>query len=343
MLLAATGLGNDEIGARLDMPRQIVSKWRHRFFHDRLAGLQEEPRGGRPARFSPNVVVEVKRIACERPMDAGVPLARWSLTELHRKVLTRGVVATISGTTLWRWLDADAIRPWRHRTWVFPRDPQFAERAGPVLDLYSRCWEDRPLGRHDYVMSAAEKTSIQARHRCHRSTPVAPGRELRVEHEYERRGAWAYLAAWDVHQARVFGRCEPRNGIAAFDRLVEQVMTQEPYRSARRVFWVTDNGSAHRGPTGDARLQARWANLIPVHTPRHASWLNQIEIYFSIVQRKVLTPNEFATLAALEHYLLAFQARYQAAATPFDWTFTREDLHQLLARLAAADAVRPAA
>lgn len=276
-------------------------------------------------------------------MDAGVPLARWSLADLHREVLARGLVATISGTTLWRWLDADAIRPWRHRSWVFPRDPQFAERAGPVLDLYARRWEGRPLGSHDYVISADEKTSIQARHRCHPSTPVGSGRARRVEHEYERRGAWTYLAAWDVHHARLFGRCEARNGIAAFDRLVEQVMTQQPYRSARRVFWVTDNGSAHYGAKGDARLQQRWPNLIPVHTPRHASWLNQIELYFSIVQRKVLTPNEFDTLAALEHYLLAFQSRYQAIATPFRWTFTRGDLHQLLTRLAAAQKERPAA
>jgi hypothetical protein len=291
----------------------------------------------------PNVVVEVKRIACERPMDAGVPLARWSLPELQRELVARGVVATISGTTLWRWLDADAIRPWRHRSRVFPRDPHFAERAGPILDLYARQWDGRPLGPRDYVVSADETTSIQARRRCHPALPVAPGRPLRVEHEYQRCGAWAYLAAWDVHHARLFGRCEAHNGIAAFDRLVEQVMTQEPYRSARRVFWVTDNGSAHRGARGDARLPQRWPNAIPVHTPRHASWLNQIEIYFSIVQRKVLTPNDFTSLAALEHYLLAFQARYQALATPFDWTFTRQDSHQLLARLAAADAERPAA
>jgi hypothetical protein len=299
--------------------------------------------GAQPA-FPPNVIVEVKRIACERPMDAGVPLAQWSLPDLRQEVLARGVVATISGATLWRWLDADAIRPWRHRTWIFPRDPRFAERAGPVLDLYAGRWEGHRLGPDDYVISADEKTSIQARHRCHPSTPVAPGRVRRVEHEYERCGAWAYLAAWDVHHARLFGRCEARSGIAAFDRLVEQVMGEEPYRSARRVFWITDNGSAHRGVKGDHRLQTRWPNVIPVHTPCHASWLNQIEIYFSVVQRKVLTPNEFASLAALEHYLLAFQARYQAMATPFRWTFTRADLHAVLARLAIdAEAVQPAA
>ncbi len=105
-----------------------------------------------------------------------------------------------------------------------------------------------------------------------------------------------------------------------------------------------DNGSAHRGTTGDARLRDRWPTLVPVHTPRHASWLNQIEIYFSIVQRKILTPNDFATLTTLEHYLMAFQHRYQAAARPFRWTFTRADLHQLFAKLAmAAEPVRPAA
>ena len=277
-------------------------------------------------------------------MDAGVPLARWSLPDLHREVLARGLVATISGTTLWRWLDADAIRPWRHRSWLFPRDPQFAAQAGLILDLYARRWEGRPLGPREYVISADEKTSIQARQRRHAPALVAPGRAMRVEHEYTRRGAWAYLAAWDVHQARLFGRCESRNGIAAFDRLVEQVMRQDPYRSARRVFWVIDNGSAHRGAKGDARLHDRWPTLVPVHTPRHASWLNQIEIYFSIVQRKVLTPNDFASLTTLEHYLMAFQHRYQAAATPFRWTFTRADLQQLLAKLATSPAtLRPAA
>jgi hypothetical protein len=249
-------------------------------------------------------------------MDAGVPVARWSLPDLRREVLARGLVASVSGTTLWRWLDADAIRPWRHRSWLFPRDPRFAERAGLILDLYQRHWENQPLGPHDYVISADEKTSIQARERCHAPAPVAPGQPQRVEHEYRRRGAWAYLAAWDVHRARLFGLCASRSGIAPFDRLVETVMTQEPYRSARRVFWVMDNGSAHRGVRGDARRQARWPTLPPVHTPVHASWLNPIEIYFSVVQRKVLTPNDFATLATLEHYLLAFQHRYQPWRSP---------------------------
>jgi len=290
--------------------------------------------GGQPA-FPPSVVVEVKALACELPARRGIPLARWSLAELRREVVALGLVAQISGATLWRWLSQDALRPWRHRSWLFPRDPDFAAKAGRLLDLYERRWEGRPLGPREYVLCADEKTSIQARRRKHPTRPPAPGCPMAVEHEYTRCGAWAYLAAWDVHRANVFGRCERRTGIAPFDRLVGQVMRQEPYRSARRVFWIVDNGSAHRGQKAIARLQATWPNLILVHTPIHASWLNQIEIYFSIVQRKVLTPNDFASLAAVRERLLRFQARYEQAARPFQWTFTRRDLGALLAKLAS--------
>jgi hypothetical protein len=153
---------------------------------------------------------------------------------------------------------------------------------------------------------ADEKTSIQARARIHDGSPPAPGRARRVEHEYERRGALAYLAAWDVHRAQVFGRCESSTGIAPFGRLVDEVMSEEPYASARRVFWVVDNGSSHRGPRTEGRLRERWPSIRVVHTPIHASWLNQVELYFSVVQRKVLEPNEWRSLAALETALLAF-------------------------------------
>jgi hypothetical protein len=156
---------------------------------------------------------------------------------------------------------------------------------------------------------------------------------MRVEHEYERGGALAYLAAWDVHQARLFGRCEPSTGIEPFGRLVEQVMTAEPYASARRVFWVVDNGSSHRGQASVDRLQGAWSNLTLIHLPVHASWLNQIEIYFSIVQRKVLTPNDFLDLVEVQRRLVGFQRRYEQTAVPFDWRFTRADLQDLLRRL----------
>jgi hypothetical protein len=280
-------------------------------------------------------MVAIKALACELPCRRGLPLSRWSVGELRQEAVASGIVAQISGTTLWRWLGQDAPRPWRHRTWIFPRDPRFTRKAGQVLDLYQRRWKNAVFGSRDYVLRTDEKTSIQARRRKHPPLPPAPGRPLRVEHEYERAGAWAYLAARDVHRARLFGRCEHKNGIAAFERLVAQVMGQVPYRSARRVFFIADNGSSHRSQRAAARLRARWPNIILVHTPIHASWLNQIEIYFSIVQRKLLTPSDFADLADLKRGLMAFQRRYQRSAKPFRWTFTRRDLHVLLVKLKA--------
>jgi hypothetical protein len=156
---------------------------------------------------------------------------------------------------------------------------------------------------------------------------------MRVDHEYERGGVLAYLAAYDVHRARVFGRCASSPGIVPFMALVEQVMAAEPYASAKRVFWIVDNGSSHRGKAAIDRLAERFGNAVMVHTPVHASWLNQVEVYFSVVQRKVVSPNDFTDLAGVEQRLAEFEKCYNATAKPFQWTFTRRDLHDLLARI----------
>jgi len=286
-----------------------------------------------PGSSPPELVVRVKAIACELPAKLGLPLSRWSLAELGLHVRRSGLMAAVSDTTIWRWLSEDAIRPWQHRCWIFPRDPDFEEKAGRILDLYHRVWKGRRLRSDEFVISADEKTSIQARARKHPSAKTRPGLPMKVEHEYKRLGAWAYLAALDVHRFRIFGRCERKNGIASFDRLVAQTMRRGPYRHARRVFWIVDNGTGHRGPAAVRRLQTRHPNLVLVHGPVHASWLNQIEIYFSVLQRKVLTPNDFASLSALQQRILDFQHHYQKIARPFDWRFTRKDLAALLRKL----------
>jgi len=298
-----------------------------------------------PPVFPPDVVVAVKALACELPTTAGAPLARWHCPDLARTAVEQGIVAAISGTTIWRWLCADAIKPWQHRSWIFPRDPDFTTKASRVLDLYARRFNDAPLRTDEYVISADEKTSIQARIRKHATTPSAPSQPTRVEAEYFRGGSLAYLAAWDVHRAKVFGRCEPTTGIDPFDRLVDQVMTTEPYASARRVFWVLDNGSSHRGQPSTDRLQDRWPKLRLIHLPVHASWLNQVEIYFSVVQRKVVSPDDFHTLDEVETRLLDFQQYYEQIATPFEWKFTKDDLNALLERISTHEgaALTPAA
>ncbi len=279
----------------------------------------------------------MKALACELPSQRGLPLSRFSSAEVARAAVQAGICEQVSGATVWRWLSEDAIKPWQHRSWIFPRDPAFREKAARVLDLYEGRWEGKLLHPGDFVLCADEKPSIQARARLHETLPPLPGGDGQlVEHEYERMGALCYLASWDVRRAMIFGRCEPKGGIAPFDRLVAQVMGEEPYASARRVFWIVDNGSSHRGQRSVQRLRAKWPRspeLILVHLPIHASWLNQLEIYFSIVQRKVLTPNDFAELAAVEQRLLAFERHYEQIARPFEWTFTRSDLDRLLKRL----------
>lgn len=286
-------------------------------------------------RFPPAQIAEVKALACELPAESGRPLSRWSSAEIAREAVARGIVCDISGTTVWRYLSEDAIRPWAWRSWIFPRDPNFAEKAGRVLDLYERRWEGKRLHPGDYVISADEKSQLQALLGRHDPVAPGPGRPGLQEFEYERNGTLAYLAALDVHDPKrgLFGLCEQKTGIEPFGRLVEQVMTTEPYASAQRVFWIVDNGSSHAGKTSVQRLQSAWPNLILVHLPVHASWLNQIEIYFSILQRKALTPRHFHNLDALAERITAFQAEWQKRAKPIDWRYTRRDLDDLLERL----------
>ena len=237
----------------------------------------------------PEQVAEVKAIACELPKSHQLPLSRFSRVELHRLVIERGVTDA-SASTIWRWLHEDAIKPWQTRSWIFPRDPEFAAKAGRGLDLYARTFEGKRLRPDEYVISADEKTQLQALGREHPTVAPGPGRPGLVEFEYLRGGTLAYLAAWDVHHAKLFDRVEQTTGIVPFGRLVDQVMTVEPYRSARTVYWIVDNGSSHCGKTSVQRMTKAYPNAQLIHLPVHASWLNQIEIYFSIVQRKAHDP-----------------------------------------------------
>jgi DDE superfamily endonuclease len=284
--------------------------------------------------FPPLDQAVVKAVACELVAETKQPLSRQSLADVTARA--QAALGTLSSrSTVWRMLATDAIKPWRYKYWIFPRDPHVAEKAGPILDLYAGTWQGKPLGPKDYILSADEKTSIQARIRCHPALPPAPGRSARIENEYERGGALQYLAAWDVRRGHVMGRCEPATGIKPFGRLVHQVLAQEPYRSGKRLFWIVDNGSSHRGETAKQRLHQVDSRLILVHTPVHASWLNQVEIYFSIIQRKVLTPNDFANLEAIQLRLALYEELSNQRPTPFQWKFDRTELVTLLAKIEA--------
>ena len=333
VLAAARGVPNSSIAAELGLHVDTVRKWRRRFATEGLPGLDDLPRSGRPRVFTPIQMAEVKALACTLPAETGAPLSRWSSADLAAEAITRGLAETISAATVRRWLSADAIKPWQHRSWIFPRDPDFATKAARVLDLYARRWKGRRLRADEYVISADEKSQLQALQRRHRGQPPKPGLARRVEFEYRRGGTLAYFAAYDVHRAQVIGQIAPKTGIEPFTDLVAQVMTTEPYASSRRVFWVVDNGSSHNGARSVERMQTAWPTATLVHLPIHASWLNQVEIYFSILQRKAISPNDFADLDHLAERIMSFQDRYNSTATPFDWTYTRADLNTFLRRL----------
>jgi DDE superfamily endonuclease len=283
----------------------------------------------------------ITSIACDVVARTGNPLSRQSTTDLARRARDE-LNKPISRSTVWRILDEDAIKPWQYEHWIFPRASNFFEKAAVVLDLYEGYWQGERLDPFDRILSSDEKTSIQARIRRHPTLGPASGRRRRVEAEYRRGGALPYLAAWDVQEGLVMGRCEAKTGIGPFGRLVEQVMERPTYGSAGRVFWVVDNGSSHRGEASAKRMSRADPNAILVHLPVHASWLNQVEVYFSLLQRKVLTPNDSANLRELELRIRLYEELTNSQPRPFDWRFTRYDLFMLLQRLATREAAAKA-
>ena len=319
-----------EAARRLSQSAGWVYQWR-RFWAASGFTLEDKLRPGRPRVISALARAVVMAVACELPSQRQLPFSRHSAASIQEVVAGEGL--TISVRTVQRIPAEDTLKPWHYRSWIHPRDPDFRAKAAVILDLYQGVWQGRQLGPDDLVVCADEKPGIQARR--HRVEAPRPGRLGRVESDYRRCGVLQYLCVWDVQSGLPWGRCEPKTGIAPFGRLVDQVMTQDPYRSSRRVFWIVDNGSSHRGRKAADRLQKQYPNLILVHTPVHASWLNQQEIYFGIIQHKVLTPAAAHDLSERERRILAFEARSRAQARAFAWRFTRVEFERRLHELAA--------
>jgi transposase-like protein len=332
VLAAARGRDNARIASDLRVSVDTVRKWRGRFAVRGLAGLADLPRSGRPRRISELTRAAVVALACQLPAATGVPLSRWSGPELLAEVTRAGAAQDLSVSSVLRILAEHPVKPWQYRSWISPRDPDFDAKAAVILDLYQGYWQGTRLQPGDRVLSVDAKPSIQARGRCRPTTPAARGRPVRVEHEYVRHGALALLAALDVRTGKVFAATPATTGITPFMDLMSQVMTRPEYKQAPRVFVIVDNGSDHRGQVAADRLRDAFPNAIMIHTPVHASWLNQIEVFFSIIQKKVLTPGDFPGLGTLSYALLAFVNRYNRTARPFNWKFTANDLTALLRR-----------
>jgi len=295
------------------------------------------PAGAASRSFPPLDRAIVTSIACDVVARTGNPLSRQSTTDLARRAQDE-LNKPISRSTVWRILDEDAIKPWQYEHWIFPRAADFFERAAVVLDLYEGYGQGERVDPFDRILSSDEKTSIPARIRRHRSLEPASGRRRRVEAEYRRGGALQSLAAWDVQQGLVMGLCEAKTGIEPFGRLVRHVMERPEYGSSDRVFWVVDNGSSHRGEAAVKRMRRAYPQAILVHLPVHASWLNQVEVDFALLQRKVLTPNDSTDLQELSLRIQLYEELTNRQPKPFNWRFTKYDRFKLLQRLAQREA-----
>ena len=255
-------------------------------------------------------------MACERPDNLGRSLSQWDCAELARKLVADGVVKNISPQTVQRILAHHCLKPWRQHLWLspkVPRDAEFAARVEEIVDLYTR-----PLSPWEMVLCVDEKTSIQPRPRLRPTLAALPGLPVRVEHEYQRKGALNLFAAFDTRTGRVYARTAQRKRQAEFIAFLEQLDTEIP-ETVTVIHVVLDNLRMHKGKQVQAWL-AQHPRFVFHFPPVHCSWMNQVEQWFSILQRKRLRIADFADLAALSERLMAFVAEWNVQAHPFNWS-----------------------
>jgi transposase len=323
-----------QITRLLDLEARWVRKWRRRW--EETHSLTDLPRSGAPRRFSPEVRAQVTALACSLPRSHGVPLAHWSRAELARQVTTMPFLPPISPSTIGRWLSSEQIRPWRFHSWQHIQDQEtFLQRARPVLRLYEQA---RPLLQEGiWVVCADEKTSIQAREAEQGPCPASRKHVLHQSPRYHRRGAVHLLAGLSVADGLVYGLCAPRKRFVDFCAFIQAILIVEALRRrAHTLILILDNGSTHAPKRLAGWLEEQSTSLdrklaFQVYwLPTNASWLDQIEIWFSLLQRKLLQPNHFASTDELQLAILSFIAHYNQTARPLKWSYTVEQLERKL-------------
>jgi transposase len=332
VLLASAGWANQAIARKLAIAPNTAGKWPKRFCQEGVDGLADRKRPGRPRVFPPAVVAYAKAVACELPWTRGLPLSRWSLGELRAELLASGLVSEVSTTTLWRWLAEDPIKPWQHHAWIFPRDPGFAAKAGVVLDLYQRVFTGCPLDAGEYVISADEKPSIQARCRCHPTSHQArrarcgwststsgvgrwptwpPGTSTRpacLAAARPRLGS-SRLGAWSPRSCPVSGT-RPPGGCSGWSTTARPTRPGIDPAAGRRV------AKPPPGPPAHPRVMAQPSGNLLLGDPAQ-----------SALAQRLHRPWRGRAAAA------GLQRRYEQTAVPFDWRYTKADLDRLLQRL----------
>lgn len=329
---------SQQLAELLHLKDRLIRKWRRRWLETR--SLQDAPRSGAPRQFSSQVRAQITALACSLPRSHGVALAHWSRRELTRHAATLPTLPPLSAKTIGRWLTAEQIRPWRFHSWQHIQNPEeFLARARPVLRLYEQA--TALLKQGIWVVCTDEKTSIQARQAEQVPRPAVPGHPVYQSPRYTRHGALNLIAALSVADGLVYGQCSARKRFLDFRTFLEtSIVPEAQRRRVQTVALILDNGPTHASkqlpqwvntlatkPDGKLTVQLYWL-------PVNASWLDQIEIWFSIVQRQLLQPNHFEGLKELENALLDFISRYNQTAKPLKWSYTVEQLeHKLAPRL----------
>jgi len=268
--------------------------------------------------FPPLDQALIQAMACEIVAETEEPLSRQSLADLVRRAqATLG--KKISRSTVWRMLHESAIKPWQHEHWLFPKDPQFAEKAGPILDLYAGRWEGKSLGRTDYVLSMDEKTSIQALDRLDPVLPLAPGRAERHGFEYYRHGTLSLYAALNTKTGAVIGSTAARHTSQEFVAFLADVVASQS--RGREIHIIADNFSAHKTKLVQQFLDSH-PKVTLHYTPTYSSWLNQVELWFAKVERDVIARGVFTSVTDLKRKLMKYIRRYNEHSRPIKWKYT---------------------
>jgi transposase len=309
-----------QVGSSLNRVKACRQRWSHQ------GTLQSKPRSGAPREFSAIVRAQIVALACTKPRDQGKVYKRWSSEKLAQTAVEKGIVSSISASPIRRWLKQDQIKPWRYHSWQKPQDLHFVEKASPVLDLYEQAQELAKRG--EAVCGIDEKTSIQARQRLSETQAAVAGHPMQVSDRYKRMGSLQLFCTLRVATGLTFADCYARKRFSEFQDFLLKLFSSALCQGLKVLHLILDNG-----PTHAPKQLESWIGSLNLSfevrvywLPKHASWLDQVEIIFSKVQREVLTPNDFASTIALQRDLLAYFEELNRHPKPIKWTYTKAKL-----------------
>jgi len=328
VLLLAQGEGLAHTARTVGLSQRHTHKWAKRVVEQGVSGLNDKPRPGRKPTFSPEVALHLVKMACEMPDLRGCSLSQWDCVELARQLVADGVVSSISAQSVRRILDSHRLKPWRHHLWLSPRAPRDEAFAAAVLNL--RDLYTRQLAPDEMVLCVDEKTSLQPRTRKAKTLPPEPGKPMRVEGEYERKGALNLFAAFDTRSGKVYHTTAERKRQVEFIALLNK-LEREIDPAIQTIHIVLDNLKMHKGKQVQAWL-AQHPRFHFHHPPVHCSWMNQVEQWFSILQRKRFGVANFEDKQHLAERLDAFVREWNSHSHSFKWS--HKSFEKVLAKCA---------